>query len=60
MLSLESWAGECGGAGARVIGLRDFLARIGTAEGMGGSFEPPILGRFCPAVGRCRPVPQKS
>ena len=26
----------------------------------GGSFEPPIVSRFCPAVGRCRPAPQKG
>ena len=27
---------------------------------MGGSFEPPIGYGFCPAVGRCRPAPQKG
>ena len=26
----------------------------------GGSFEPPSVSRFCPAVGRCRPAPQKG
>ena len=33
MFSSESWAGECGGAGAQVIVLWDLLARIGTEEG---------------------------